>query len=201
MLGRSALFLLAVFLIRIVASAQAVTPRSPLRLVPETPAAPMLPVIHFPRFPATGTEPVGLPAFARPAGMIFSGTVTRIERKPAHAGQAVATVMVTFRVNNAIRGVTPGDELTVVEWIGLWSAGQRYRLGEHLLLFLYPNSKLGLTSLVGGNMGRFAIDASGRVLLNPQQLSAFRTDSVLGGRSHVPFGDFALAVRRASEED
>ena len=80
----------------------------------------------------------------------------------------------------------------------LWSGAQRYRVGERVLLFLYPPSKLGLTSCVGGAVGRFTIDPRGRVLLSAQHLSAFRTDPVLGGKSRVTFIDFAMAVQRSS---
>jgi hypothetical protein len=110
-------------------------------------------------------------------------------------------VAITFHVENALRGATPGENLTVTQWIGLWTGGQRYRVGEHLLLFLYPASKLGLTSCVAGETGRFSIDAWGRVVLSAQHLSAFRTDPVLGGKSRVRLSDFALAVRRASAEE
>src|SRR5580765_6038975 len=103
----------------------------------------------------------GFPQFSRAAGRIFSGTVTHIERRPATAGQTVETVAVTFHVENAVRGVTPGQNLTITQWIGLWSSGQRYRVGERVALFLYPNSKLGLTSTVGGSLGRFAVDRAG----------------------------------------
>jgi hypothetical protein len=137
----------------------------------------------------------------RAAGTIFSGTVTSIARRPANHGQAVETVAITFHVENAIRGATPGEDLTISQWIGLWSGGQRYRVGERVLLFLYPPSKLGLTSCVAGAMGRFTIDARGRILLSAQHLSAFRADPVLGGRSRVRFSDFALAVRHAGEEE
>jgi hypothetical protein len=143
----------------------------------------------------------GLPQLARAAGMIFSGTVTRIARHPATAGPAIETVAVTFHVQNAIRGVTPGRDLTVSQWIGLWSAGQRYRVGERALLFLYPASKLGLTSCVGGLIGRFSMDPRGWVQFSAQQISAFRRDPVLGGKSRVRFSDFARAVRQASEEE
>jgi hypothetical protein len=148
--------------------------------------------------------PPGSPGFSRisdAAGTIFSGTVTRIDHHAATSGQPVETVSITFHVENALRGVTPGEDLTISQWIGLWSSGQRYRVGERVLLFLYPRSKLGLTSCVGGQIGRFAIDAWGRVLLSPRHLSVFRADPVLGGRSRVPFRDFALAVRRAGEEE
>ena len=151
--------------------------------------------------PGTPPEAIGFPLIARAAGAIFSGTVVSITRHPATQGQAVETVAITFHIENAIRGATPGESLTISQWIGLWSSGQRYRVGERVLLFLYPPSKLGLTSCVAGGMGRFTIDPWGRVLLSAQHLSAFRGDPVLGGKSRVRISDFALAVRRASEEE
>jgi len=151
--------------------------------------------------PGTPPRTIGFPLIARVAGTIFSGTVTAIARRPASPIQAVETVAITFHVENAIRGATPGEDLTVSQWIGLWSGGQRYRIGEHVLLFLYPPSKLGLTSCVAGAMGRFTIDPRGRVLLSAQHLSAFRADPVLGGKSRISFSDLALAVHRAGEEE
>jgi len=154
-----------------------------------------------PGWPARPVPPgtIGFPQIVRAAGTIFSGTVTAIARRPASRGQSVETVAVTFHIEKAIRGATPGEDFTLFQWIGLWSSGQRYRIGERVLLFLYPPSKLGLTSCVAAPMGRFAIDPWGRVLLSTQHLSAFRADPVLGGKSRVSFGDFALAVRRAGE--
>lgn len=204
MFGRCVSGLLTLMLLYGSALAQTVAPRQTTRTAPE-PGIERLhvgrPVTHYPRFPLSNPDSSGLPAFADAAGMIFSGTVTRIERLPGHAGQTVATLEITFRVENAIRGATPGRNLTISQWAGLWSMGQRYRTGERVVLFLYPASKLGLTSWVGGALGRFAIDGSGRVQLTSQQISRFRKDPVLGGRSRVPFSDFALAVRRASEEE
>ena len=133
--------------------------------------------------------------------MIFSGTVTTVSRDRTAANQALQTVAITFRVENAIRGATSGESVTITQWIGLWSSGQRYRVGERVLLFLYPPSKLGLTSCVGASLGRFGVDAAGRVLLSSQQLSAFLKDPALGGKSRLRFSDFALAVRQASEEE
>ncbi len=149
--------------------------------------------------PVMGT--LGLTVIARAAGTIFSGTVTSIARPPATRGRAVETVAITFHIENDIRGATPGESLTILQWIGLWSAGQRYRVGERVLLFLYPPSKLGLTSCVAAGMGRFTVDPGGHVLLSAQHLSAFRADPVLGGKSRLRFSDFALAVRRAGEEE
>jgi len=143
----------------------------------------------------------GFPQIARSSGIIFAGTVSRIDRPPANPGEGIEAVAITFQVESAIRGATAGRDLTITQWAGLWSFGQRYRVGERVLLFLYPKSKLGLTSWVGGPLGKFVVDASGRVLLTVQQMNAFREDSVLGGKSRLPLSDFALAVRRASEEE
>ena len=157
------------------------------------------PVTSLRRPTAPGT--IGFTEIARPAGTIFFGTVIGIERRRATSAQSVETVAITFHVENALRGATPGDHLTIVQWIGLWTSGQRYRIGERLLIFLYPPSKLGLTSCVSAPLGRFTMDARGHVQLSADQLSAFRKDPVLGGKSRPTLSDFALAVRRASEEE
>jgi hypothetical protein len=85
--------------------------------------------------------------------------------------------------------------------MGLWSSGQRYRVGERVLVFLYPPSKLGLTSCVAAPLGRFVVDPTGRIALSAQQLSALRADPILAGRSRIRLSDMALAVQRATEED
>jgi hypothetical protein len=155
----------------------------------------------FPARPVLPPGAVGFQQIAHAAGTIFSGTVSSITRHPTTRAQAVETVSITFHVERAIRGASPGMDLTVSQWMGLWSSGQRYRLGERVLLFLYPPSKLGLTSSVGAEIGRFRVDPAGRVLLSAQQLSAFRADPVLAGKSRVTFSDLALAVHRSAEED
>ena len=157
------------------------------------------------RYPPNPRSPsrrnLGFREIARSAGMIFSGKVTKVQRYPATTAQSVETIAITFHVETAIRGVTPNDELTISQWAGLWSSGQRYRIGERVLLFLYPPSKVGLTSCVAGPVGLFRIDAWGRVQLDAQHISLLRRDSVLGGKSRLSVGDFASAVRRASEEE
>jgi hypothetical protein len=143
----------------------------------------------------------GLSGLVRAAGIIFSGTVIRVEPRTRANGQTLATVAITFHVENAVRGSTSGRELTIFEWAGLWSSGQRYRVGERVFVFLYPRSKLGLTSSVAGPIGRFAVDTRGTLVLSPQHISVFRRHPVLGGKSRVRLSDFALAVRQAHEEE
>lgn len=102
---------------------------------------------------------------SRRAGMIFAGTVltstppaTTMDRVvPA----AVPAVQLSFRVDRAIAGVKRGQVLTIHEWTGAWSMHRPMRRGQHILVFLYPPSRLGLTSPVGGSLGQVALDAGG----------------------------------------
>lgn len=101
----------------------------------------------------------------RDSGKIFSGTVLRVEHQNTDSSIALATTSIRFRVEEAIRGVRKGEIVEIKEWAGLWQNGERYRPGERVLLFLYPNSKLGLTSPVGRHAGRFPMNTTGGVLL------------------------------------
>jgi hypothetical protein len=159
------------------------------------------PIHPWPYRPAAPPGTFGLRELAKASGMIFSATVTGVARRHTTGGDSLGAIAITFHVENSIHGAIPGEDLTVVQWIGLWSGGQRYRVGDRALFFLYPPSKLGLTSCVGWPLGRFSLDSSGHVLLSAQQFSAFRRDPVLGGKSRVSFRDFARAVRQASGEE
>jgi hypothetical protein len=83
-----------------------------------------------------GSAP-SLRQLTRDSGYIFAGRVTAIERVPASATPEVATVKITFQVDQGIRGVRTGQILVIREWGGLWEHGERYRPGEQVLLFLY----------------------------------------------------------------
>ncbi len=98
-----------------------------------------------------------------------------------------------------MRGTASGQSVTIHEWAGLWSRGDRYRVGEHVLLFLYPPSRLGLTSPVSGAMGRFAVGRQGQILLSAQHVDGFAGHPVLGGKRSVAYPEFAAAVRKANE--
>ena len=106
----------------------------------------------------------------RDSGMVFSGVVTQVQR----SSNARGFTQITFRVENAMRGVRRGQSVTIKEWSGLWNNGERYVTGERVLLFLYPRSKLGLTSPVGGKSGRYPVDSGGRVLIGGPQMPSPR---------------------------
>jgi hypothetical protein len=148
------------------------------------------------------------------AGTIFRGTVISIQAiHPSRPG-AVETVEVKFHVDEGFRGTRKGQTVTLRQWSALWFQGQRYTVGERVLLFLYPPSKLGLTSAVGGQIGRFPIDGAGTVLSpgigsdNPgttadQPLAPFGpSDSAYEGlqSQRLPYKRLARSIRRAMQE-
>jgi hypothetical protein len=141
---------------------------------------------------------------SRRAGMIFAGTV--LTPATAIAPTQTATTLravpgptpaveVTFRVDEAIAGVERGQILTIHEWTGAWSMHRPMRQGQHILLFLYPPSRLGLTSPVGGSLGQVDLDSSGRNVSEathaPSQIDA-ATVSVV---------QLERAIRRARNEE
>jgi hypothetical protein len=108
---------------------------------------------------------------SRRAGMIFAGTVLATAAQTATTPTAAAdltipgavpAVQLSFRVDEAIAGVEPGQVLTIHEWAGAWSMHRPMSKGQHILIFLYPPSRLGLTSPVGGSLGQVALDPSGK---------------------------------------
>lgn len=111
---------------------------------------------------------------SRRAGMIFSGTVLSTSAPSVRVDRTVSMVELSFRVEQAIAGVKPGEILSIHEWAGTWSALRSIRRGERILLFLYPPSRLGLTSPVGGPQGQIRLDVSTNASL-PQLERAIRT--------------------------
>jgi len=154
-----------------------------------------LPIRHQPRPMPPVSKPLTIQQILRSSAMIFSGTVLNVKHATA-PGQARAITQITFRIQDAIRGVHPGQVLEVREWGGLWNTGERYRPGETLLLFLYKPSKLGLTSPVGGAAGRFRMK-SGRVLIGPQH-ALFRSE--IAPEASPKLIDFFTTIRRAQGE-
>lgn len=142
------------------------------------------------------------PVLMQKSGYVFAGTVNSIARVAPKEKNGVATMRITFRVDKAVQGVHAGQILTIEEWAGLWEAGQRYRPGERVLLFLYPPSKLGLTSAVQGTMGRFPVGKDGRVVIEPGHASGLPpgVQRRIGDRRHVDLEEFTRILRLEREE-
>jgi hypothetical protein len=144
---------------------------------------------------------------SRAAGVIFAGTVLRLEASPADTAQSIPIVQITFRVDQPIAGIERDEELTIREWAGAWANHRPMRVGEHLLLFLYPPSQLGLTSPVGGQAGLLQIDSLGRIVLpkslalptSPRIRPPLRTPTG-AARSNTTVRQLVHSIRSAREE-
>jgi hypothetical protein len=102
---------------------------------------------------------------SRRAGMIFAGTVLSTSPTPDRATAGpTPSIELIFRVEEPIAGVERGQILTIHEWSGAWSMHRPMIRGERILIFLYPPSRLGLTSPVGGSLGQVALDSSGETV-------------------------------------
>ena len=159
--------------------------------------------LSLPAIAQSAQSTPSLRQMTRDSGYIFAGKVMRIERVAGSLTADVPTVRVTFQVEQGIRGVRTGQTLVIREWAGLWEQGERYRLGERVLLFLYRPSQLGLTSPVAGPLGRFTVDKSGKIDLKPDHAASLASDPAevhLRGKTRVSPRDLARAIRRMVEE-
>jgi hypothetical protein len=144
--------------------------------------------------------------------MIFAGTLLTASPLTA-ATQTVITqtaatdravpgttpaVQLSFRVDRAIAGVERGQVLTIHEWAGAWSMHRPMSRGQHILIFLYPPSRLGFTSPEGGSLGQVALDPSGKNVSEYEQKA--KAPTAPRGPPFVPnFGSQTSAPQSAPE--
>jgi len=159
----------------------------------------------------TPAGPPDLREITARAGTIFLGRVEAIEWKHAPGGGPGDRVHVTFRVLDGIRGAKAGETLTITEWSGLWAPGnERYRTGQTLFLFLYPQSRLGFTSPVAGDAGKLELTPTQRVVLSPERASELLPRSLrlqkgraaaatLREQHSAAYAEFAQLVRELAE--
>jgi len=155
--------------------------------------------------------------------MIFAGTVltaatgtatdhTAATDRASLAATPAATpaVQLSFRVDQAIAGVEQGQILTIHEWAGAWSMHRPMRSGQHILIFLYPLSRLGFTSPVGGSLGQVALEPSGKMVAKsgqkPPAPTGVRNESlsqppVPADLRSVSVVQLERAIRSAREEE
>lgn len=155
------------------------------------PSVPSIPSSHLPAQPRPITQS---------SGYAFAGTVQRVEHIAPAGRNGIGTTRIIFRVDTAIRGVQVGQALVISEWAGLWASGERYRPGERVCLFLYPPSKLGLTSPVHGAAGRFRVTGDGRIVVHPEQ-RAVLPQSIrrrLAENGEISVEEFVRALKQRS---
>jgi hypothetical protein len=112
-----------------------------------------------------------LATMAERAGTIVSGRIVQLRPGSHPKYPNVGALFVTVKVNEMMKG-TPAEKLTFMQFSGRAAASERgkslslaqtlpdlptYRVGEEVVLFLYPPSSVGFTSPVGGSQGMFII--------------------------------------------
>ena len=135
--------------------------------------------------------------------MIFAGTVltattqtetTQTAATDRAAPGAVPAVQLSFRVDRAIAGVEPGQVLTIHEWAGAASMHRPMNSGQHILIFLYPPSRLGFTSPVGESLGQVALDPSGKNVAAQKPVAAIGLRNASSPRPRAPADNGSVSV-------
>ena len=158
---------------------------------------------------------------ARRAGLIFTATVldssphlaqtTTLLGAQSKLGLGGDFVESQFRIDRPIAGVESGQILTIREWAGASSRQPRLRAGERILLFLYPPSRLGLTSPVGGAQGQIHLDSTGQNVAESALLAwpksgsgryqnSLSTREASGVHTPIPVSQLERAIRAARGE-
>lgn len=118
---------------------------------------------------ATSVRSLNLDELTERAGKIFAGRCVQISSADdAALGQPVTTA--TFAVDRAVKGVA-GRSVTI-RFLG---GDPTFAVGEEVVLFLYEESALGLTSPVGLGQGKLAIkrDKLGTPIVVPPFAGSF----------------------------
>ena len=102
------------------------------------------------------SAPLNLEEIINFSGKIFSGICTNIEEIEKDPQSNLHVTKYTFKVTEGIKGITDESEVTFKQWAEV-SREVAYKKGGKYIAFLYPESKLGLTSTVGFLQGQFTV--------------------------------------------
>jgi hypothetical protein len=111
---------------------------------------------------------------------------------------------VTFIVTDGIRGVRSGEEFRLALWPGLWPASGGYRVGEAMVLMLHKPDGNGVTSTVGGTLGRIDLnntnsvkldDVHRRAMARSKRLAPLLADAETGSAKTIAAEDLLRALR------
>lgn len=103
--------------------------------------------------------PLNLDEITDSADRVFAGICEKIEVIDRDFVSNLPVVKYTFTVSEAIKGVTT-DKITFTQWKPT-AVDAGYEVGQKYVIFLYPNSRLGLTSPVGYMQGKFEVEKKG----------------------------------------
>jgi hypothetical protein len=114
----------------------------------------------IPSLLATSVRPVNLPEMVELADRVFRGKCLSAVKEESTLGAGLTVRQYRFLVIEGLKGVSDGDEVVFRQIRGVGYASiagvPEYHKGEEVLLFLAPNSRLGLTSPIGMIQGKFS---------------------------------------------
>lgn len=106
------------------------------------------------------TIPMNLEEITTAADRIFTGTCINKEEIEEDSESGLSVIKYTFKITQGLKGTGDKEKISFKQWQPL-IRGASYTLGKKYVLFLYPNSKKGLTSPVGLAQGQFDIEQRG----------------------------------------
>lgn len=109
------------------------------------------------------TISLDLEEIASASDRIFAGKCIKIEEIENDSEADLPVVKYTFSITEGLKGIGEKQEISFKQWQPtVRSAG--YELNKKYVLFLHPNSNLGLTSPVGFAQGQFHIKKKGFIV-------------------------------------
>jgi hypothetical protein len=100
--------------------------------------------------------PMNLDQMAQDSGKIIHGRVVAV-REEIHETLRIPVSIISLQTEECLKGDATGQvQFRQVKGMGL----PVYRQGDEIVIFLYPESKVGVTSPVGGDQGLFKVMAT-----------------------------------------
>lgn len=106
------------------------------------------------------TIPLNLQELTNEADRIFAGICTSIEEIENDSESGLSVIKYNFQISESIKGLENKQEITFKQW-SKTAPDLAYEVGAKYILFLYPNSELGLTTPVGFLQGQFQVRKKG----------------------------------------
>ena len=103
--------------------------------------------------------PLNLEEITNSADRIFTGVCEKIEEIEKDPVSNLTVIKYTFKITESVKGIN-SDEITFNQWKPT-TVDAGYVIGEKYVVFLYPNSRIGLTSPVGFMQGKFLVEKKG----------------------------------------
>ena len=108
------------------------------------------------------TIPMNLEEIIETSGRIFAGRCTKVEEIENDTESNLPVIKYTFKITEGIKGIGKKEEIVFKQWQPTVRESN-YETGKKYVLFLYPESKRGLTSPVGLSQGLFQVEEKGLI--------------------------------------